>query len=104
VPLGETSVKVNVYERRGASVTFVAPHHNEQTALAAAKEAVAGRGGRLVKVESFDERGRPARRLSFALRGKPYSVDPNPSSPRTGGVAASRPKRTRPSAPSPTAF
>ncbi|HEV3471404.1 MAG TPA: hypothetical protein VG148_18910 [Pyrinomonadaceae bacterium] len=77
VPLGETPVKVNVYERRGASVTFVAPHHNEQTALAAAKEAVARKGGRLVEVESFDERGRPARRLSFALRAKHYSVDPN---------------------------
>jgi hypothetical protein len=28
-------------------------------------------------VESFDEQGRPARRVSFALGGKPYSLDPN---------------------------
>jgi hypothetical protein len=91
VALGETAVRVNIYERRGARVTFVAPHHNEQTALKAAREAVGRHGGRLVEVESFDERGRPARRVSFALGGKPYSLDPNrvftANGRRCGGLA-----------------
>lgn len=75
--LGETDVKVNVYERAGASVTLFAPHHNEQGALRAAQEAIAARGGRFVEVESFDESGAPARRLRFRVGGKGYSVDPN---------------------------
>lgn len=75
--LGETSVSVNVYEKKGARVTFFAPHHNEQVAPAAAREAVGRRGGRLVELVSLDERGQPARRLRFTLGGKPYSLDPN---------------------------
>src|SRR5919206_4768894 len=57
--LGETDVHVNVYERAGASVTLFAPHHNEQGALKAARDAVAARGGRFVEVEAFDEAGAP---------------------------------------------
>lgn len=75
--LGETSVNVNVYERAGAAVTLFAPHHNEQGALRAAREAVAARGGRFVEVEAFDEAGAPARRLRFRVGAKGYSVDPN---------------------------
>lgn len=75
--LGETEVKVNVYERAGAAVTLFAPHHNEQGALKAALEAVAARGGRFVEVEAFDEAGAPARRLRFRVAGKNYSLDPN---------------------------
>jgi hypothetical protein len=75
--LGETAVKVNVYEKEGARVTFFAPHHNERAAAEAAREAVARHGGRLVEVVSYDEGGRPARRLSFTLGGKSYDVDPN---------------------------
>jgi hypothetical protein len=75
--LGETDVKVNVYERAGAAVTLFAPHHNEQGALKAAREAVAARGGRFVEVEAFDDGGAPARRLRFRVGGKSYSVDPN---------------------------
>ena len=75
--LGETEVKVNVYERAGAAVTLFAPHHNEQGALRAAREAVAARGGRFVEVEALDEAGLPARRLRFRVAGKNYSVDPN---------------------------
>ena len=75
--LGETDVKVNVYERAGASVTLFAPHHNEQGALKAGREMVAARGGRFVEVESFDDAGAPARRLRFRVGGKNYSVDPN---------------------------
>src|SRR3712207_1716322 len=65
VMLGETAVSVNVYERKGRRVTFFSPHHNEQTAPEAAREAVAKYGGRLVEVVSYDERGGPARRLRF---------------------------------------
>jgi hypothetical protein len=75
--LGETEVRVNVYERAGAAVTMFAPHHNEQGALRAAREAVAARGGRFVEVEAFDDAGAPARRLRFRAGGKGYSVDPN---------------------------
>jgi hypothetical protein len=75
--LGETDVRVNVYERAGAAVTLFAPHHNEQGALRAAREAVAARGGRFVEVEALDEAGAPARRLRFRVGGKGYSVDPN---------------------------
>jgi hypothetical protein len=75
--LGETDVRVNVYERAGAAVTLFAPHHNEQGALRAAREAVASRGGRFVEVEALDEAGAPARRLRFRVGGKGYSVDPN---------------------------
>gem|GEM_PF-716462 len=75
--LGETPVRVNVYEKEGGRVTFFAPHHNERPAAEAAREIVARKGGRLVEVVSSDEGGRPARRLRFALRGKTYGVDPN---------------------------
>jgi hypothetical protein len=75
--LGETAVKVNVYERAGASVTFFSPHHNERGARELAKELVAARGGRFVEVEALDDAGAPARRLRFKVGGKPYSVDPN---------------------------
>lgn len=75
--LGETSVRVNVYERAGAAVTFFAPHHNERGGREAARESVAARGGRLVEVEALDDAGEPARRLRFGAGGKPYSVDPN---------------------------
>lgn len=75
--LGETDVKVNVYERAGAAVTLFAPHHNEQGALKAAQVAVAARGGRFVEIEALDEAGAPARRVRFRVGAKSYSVDPN---------------------------
>jgi hypothetical protein len=59
------------------AATYFAPHHDEQTALKLAKEAVAQHGGRLVEVESFDESGVPARRLRFQVKGQTYTVDPN---------------------------
>ena len=75
--LGETDVRVNVYERAGAAVTLFAPHHNEQGASRAGREAVAARGGRFVEVEAFDDAGAPARRLRFRAGGRGHSVDPN---------------------------
>jgi hypothetical protein len=77
VMLGETAVSVNVYEKKGARVTFFSPHHNEQPSSLAAQEAVARHGGRLVELVALDEKGEPARRVRFTLRGKPYDVDPN---------------------------
>lgn len=77
VLLGETAVTVNVYEKEGGRVTFFAPHHNERNASAAARDAVARNGGRLVEVVSYDEKGAPARNLRFRLRGRGYVVDPN---------------------------
>lgn len=75
--LGETPVKVNVFERPGAAVTFFSPHHNERGGRELARETVAARGGRFVEVEALDEAGAPARRLRFKVAGKPYGVDPN---------------------------
>ena len=75
--LGETKIRVNVYENDGAAVTFFAPHHNEQTGLNLAKDLVEKRGGRLVEVESYDINGKPARYLKFDHNGKSYQVDPN---------------------------
>ena len=77
LPLGESLVNVNVYESAGANVTFYAPHHNEQTARVLAREYVERSGGRLVEIESFDEKGNPMRFLKFALKGKTYTIDPN---------------------------
>jgi hypothetical protein len=75
--LGETAVRINIYEKAGGSVTFVAPHYNEQIARRVAAEAVEKRGGRLVEIESTDGRGNPARNLTFRLGGKIYTIDPN---------------------------
>jgi len=77
VPLGETYVKINIYERSGSNITFFSPHHNEQIALKLARTAVLERGGRLVEVESFDENGDPIRRLNFNVDGRSHSIDPN---------------------------
>ncbi len=84
VPLGETVIKINVYEKAGASVTFFAPHHNEQIAVKSAKDAVEQKGGRLVEIESLDQNGNPARRLSFKFNGKFHMVDPNRIFTRNG--------------------
>jgi hypothetical protein len=74
--LGETQVQVNLYEN-GAGVTFIAPHHNEQTGLNLAKEYVEKYGGRLIEIESYDARGLPARYVTFTLGGRSYTIDPN---------------------------
>lgn len=76
VALGETMVKVNVYENPGTDVTFFAPHFNEQTAIKLAKEAVSRYGGRLVEIESFSG-GSPSRRVAFSFNGRSYLLDPN---------------------------
>jgi len=75
--LGETEIRINIYENAGANVTFFAPHHNEQTGIRLAKEIIDAKGGRLVEIESFDEKGKPARFLKFQYGGKIYTVDPN---------------------------
>ncbi len=77
VLLGETEIKINVYENEGGNLTFVAPHHNEQTGLKLAKDYVEKYGGRLIEIESFDAKGSPARYLTFTASGKTYTVDPN---------------------------
>lgn len=75
--LGETEVKINVYENAGAQITFFAPHYNEQIAVKLAKEAVERYGGRVVEIESSDEKGKPSRYLKFKFGGKSYTIDPN---------------------------
>jgi hypothetical protein len=75
--LGDSQVSVNIYENAGAGVTFFAPHYNEQIGLNLAKDHVSRNGGRLIEIESTDERGRPQRYLKFTIAGKSYSIDPN---------------------------
>ena len=75
--LGETEIKINIYDKEGSRVTFFSPHHNEQIAHRLAKEYIEKNGGRLVEIESFDEKGKPSRYLKFTVNGKPYSIDPN---------------------------
>lgn len=75
--LGDSTVKINIYERKGANVTFVSPHHNEQIAVRLGREAVEKTGGRFVEIESLDENGNPLRRLNFSFKGVNYSLDPN---------------------------
>lgn len=75
--LGDTKVRVNVYEKAGANITFVAPHYNEQTANRLAKAFIETSGGRLIELESFDNAGNPSRRVLFKSNGRTYSIDPN---------------------------
>ncbi len=75
--LGDAQINVNIYENAGANVTFFAPHHNEQIGLNLAKDYVNRNGGRLIEIESTDERGRPQRYVKFTSGGKNYSIDPN---------------------------
>lgn len=75
--LGETEIKINVYENPTRQITFFAPHYNEQTAVRAAREAIETHGGRFVEIESTDEKGKPSRYLKFQFGGKNYSIDPN---------------------------
>jgi hypothetical protein len=75
--LGETEIRINVYENAGAGITFFAPHHNEQQGIRLAKEIIEAKGGRVVEIESFDEKGKPARMLRFQYAGKAYTIDPN---------------------------
>jgi len=78
IQIGDSEATVNVYENEGgAAVTFFAPHYNEQIGLNLAKDYVARHGGRLVEIESTDERGRAQRHLKFTRNGKNYQIDPN---------------------------
>ncbi len=75
--LGESEIIVNVYENAGAKITFFAPHYNEQVGIILAKEYVNKNGGRLIEIESLDEKGYPTRNVKFIYGGKAYSIDPN---------------------------
>ena len=75
--LGETEVRINLYENAGSNVTFFSPHHNEQIARNLAKEFVEKNGGRLVEIESFDAQGKPSRYIKFTNNGKTFTLDPN---------------------------
>ncbi len=75
--LGESEIIVNVYENAGAKITFFAPHYNEQTGIFLAKEYINKNGGRLIEIESLDEKGYSTRNVKFSYGGKTYSIDPN---------------------------
>lgn len=75
--LGDSRISVNIYENAGADVTFFAPHYNEQIGLNLAKDYVGRNGGRLIEIESVDDKGNPTRLVKFNYGGKAYSIDPN---------------------------
>lgn len=75
--LGDSRISVNVYENTSAGVTFFAPHHNEQIGLNLAKDYVSRKGGRLIEIESVDDKGNPTRYVKFNYGGRNYSIDPN---------------------------
>lgn len=77
IPLGESVVRVNVYENEGTPVTMFAPHYNERTGTMLATDFVARRGGRLIEIVSTDDRGNAQRNLRFSSLGRSYVVDPN---------------------------
>lgn len=77
LPLGETRIRVNIYENAGANLTFFAPHYNERIARTLARESVERNGGRLIEIESVDENGKADRYVKFIYGGKTYAVDPN---------------------------
>lgn len=77
IKLGETEVRINVYENPLAGVTFFAPHYNEQISRNLAREYVERNGGRLIEIESYDERGNASRFVKFKINNKTYSFDPN---------------------------
>lgn len=77
IKLGETEIRVNIYENPMANITFFAPHYNEQISRNLAREYVERRGGRLIEIESYDERGNASRYVKFKFNDKTYSFDPN---------------------------
>ena len=75
--LGESEIIVNVYENAGTNITFFAPHYNEQIGIILAKEYINKNGGRLIEIESLDEKGYSTRNVKFSYGGKTYSIDSN---------------------------
>jgi len=69
--IGDTTVKVKVTER-GSGLTYIALHDNENTAVTAAKSIIASHGGRLIELSHGG-----GRNITFTLKGKSYSFDPN---------------------------
>jgi len=75
--LGETVVKINIYENNPVEITFFAPHYNERPGAEAAKKIIAEKGGRLIEIESLDASKNSLRNLKFQSRNESYSIDPN---------------------------
>lgn len=70
VKLGQDRVLVKEYPGKGK--TYVHVHRNETTALKAAKAVIKSRGGTLITLEH-----KGGRNVSFRLKGKKYTFDPN---------------------------
>lgn len=75
--LGETAVKINVYENKNNDITFFAPHYNERPGAELTKKIIREKGGRLIEIESSDANGNPLRNLKFQFQNESYNVDPN---------------------------
>ena len=77
IQLGDRAITINIYQKEGKQITFFAPHYNEQIANRLARKYIDKYGGKLLEIESFDERGNPSRYLKFKSNGQIYSIDPN---------------------------
>lgn len=77
VRLGKDKVLVREYPGKGT--TYIHVHRNETTALKAAKAVIKSRGGRLI---TLDHPG--GRNITFRLKGKKYTFDPNRIYTETG--------------------
>lgn len=71
--IGDTTIKVIIYEKKGVDITLVHLHSDEETAFQAAKDFIDRHGGRLI---SLNPRHKD-RLISFTVQGREYTVDPN---------------------------
>ena len=72
VQLGDASVRLLSSAPASAGLTYVSVHENEQTAVTAARQLIARRGGRLLEL-----RAQRQRLVSFGIEGVRYTFDPN---------------------------
>jgi hypothetical protein len=69
--IGETRVIFRTFDYGGGK-TYIALHYSERTCVAAAKQALVGRGGRIIQLVHSG-----GRNISFTLSGTRYAFDPN---------------------------
>lgn len=72
VRIGDTTVEIVFHDAGAPGLTYLNLHDDEDTAVEAALDVVARRGGRVVELRHTGERN-----ISFALGDTTYTFDPN---------------------------